>query len=259
MRKIGVWSEVQKDLETIVKEREGKEKLLKEYCMERWGQSHEWWHHKLFHSNDDNMVMLEMPDGKTFKEKKGWFGCDGNREMNIAIDSAISEYKIIDWSDSKKKIECKMEKEVTRNGVTIVFYKEESDAKFSFRIKDSDMLTYELLNRVKTHRVREDKIKYAAKGIFEVIDKIKGGDTANNNNKIVNSMSNPIVELAEFCQQKFRANITTSVDGKSGADHCPKIFISITLPCGERFEASGTNQKEAKQKAAREALAWLNM
>lgn len=69
--------------------------------------------------------------------------------------------------------------------------------------------------------------------------------------------TNPIVELAEYCQKRFRANIKTSVDCQSGKDHCPKICVSITLPCDERFEAFGANQKEAKQKAAREALAWL--
>lgn len=151
-----------------------------------------------------------------------------------------------------------MEREITRGGITIIFYQEEGDDKFSFRIKDSDMLTYELLERVKTHRVREDKIKYAVKGIFEVINEIKGGDAkTNNNNKIINNM-NPIVELAELCQKKFRSNIETSVDGQYGEDHCPTIEVSITLPCGEVFSASGSNQKLAKQKAAMKALDWLS-
>ncbi|MFJ1424887.1 hypothetical protein ACILFS_01050 [Capnocytophaga canimorsus] len=60
--------------------------------------------------------------------------------------------------------------EFTKNGKTILFYQNEGDAKYRFKIKNDENLTNWLLANTKTHRVREDKIKYAVKGIF---DKIK--------------------------------------------------------------------------------------
>lgn len=69
---------------------------------------------------------------------------------------------------------------------------------------------------------------------------------------------NPIVELAELIQSMHGKNIETRVVGKSGADHyCPTIKVEIELPTGEVFRASGSNQKEAKQKAASKALKHL--
>lgn len=68
---------------------------------------------------------------------------------------------------------------------------------------------------------------------------------------------NPIIELAELIQSMHGKNIETRVVGKSGADHCPTIKVEIELPTGEVFRASGSNQKEAKQKAAHEALKYL--
>ena len=66
--------------------------------------------------------------------------------------------------------------------------------------------------------------------------------------------TNPIVELAELVQRQYGKNIETRVINKTGADHCPVITVEIELPNGEIFTASGKNKKEAKQKAAREAL-----
>ncbi|MEI7594780.1 MAG: putative dsRNA-binding protein [Bacteroidota bacterium] len=65
---------------------------------------------------------------------------------------------------------------------------------------------------------------------------------------------NPIIELADRCQKIFGANIETRVIGKDGPPHCPIITVEIELPNGTTYIASGLNQKEAKQKAAREAL-----
>jgi dsRNA-specific ribonuclease len=106
-----------------------------------------------------------------------------------------------------------------------------------------------LLANVSNKRVKEKDIRFAVKGIFEKIE----------NNlltiKNLNEMNtNPIVELAEKIQKRFGANIETRVTNKVGADHCPVISVEIELPNGEIFTASGINQKEAKQKAAREAL-----
>lgn len=65
---------------------------------------------------------------------------------------------------------------------------------------------------------------------------------------------NPIIELAELVQRQYGKNIETRVINKTGADHCPVITVEIELPNGDIFTASGKNKKEAKQKAAREAL-----
>lgn len=70
-------------------------------------------------------------------------------------------------------------------------------------------------------------------------------------------MTNPIVELAEKCQIKFRESMVTRVTNKTGADHNPTITVEIELPNGKVYEASGINQKIAKQKAAEKALSEL--
>jgi len=140
-------------------------------------------------------------------------------------------------------------KKFSQNGKTIVFYQKEGDEKFSFLIENEPELTEQLLANVSNKRVKEKDIRFAVKGIFEKIE----------NNlltiKNLNEMNtNPIVELAEKIQKRFGANIETRVTGKTGADHCPVITVEIELPNGDIFTASGINQKEAKQKAAREAL-----
>ena len=140
-------------------------------------------------------------------------------------------------------------KKFSQNGKTIVFYQKEGDEKFSFLIENEPELTEQLLANVSNKRVKEKDIRFAVKGIFEKIE----------NNlltiKNLNEMNtNPIVELAEKIQKRFGANIETRVINKTGADHCPVITVEIELPNGDIFTASGINQKEAKQKAAREAL-----
>jgi dsRNA-specific ribonuclease len=140
-------------------------------------------------------------------------------------------------------------KKYSRNGKTIVFYQKENDEKFSFLIENEPELTNQLLANVSTKRVKEKDIRFAVKGIFEKIE----------NNlltiKKLNEMEkNPIIELAEFVQYKYGANIETRVTNKTGADHCPIITVEIELPNGLIIEASGKNKKEAKQKAAEIAL-----
>jgi hypothetical protein len=140
-------------------------------------------------------------------------------------------------------------KKFSQNGKTIVFYQKKGDEKFSFLIENEPELTEQLLANVSNKRVKEKDIRFAIKGIFEKIE----------NNlltiKNLNEMNtNPIVELAEKIQKRFGANIETRVTNKVGADHSPIISVEIELPNGDIFTASGINQKEAKQKAAREAL-----
>jgi len=140
-------------------------------------------------------------------------------------------------------------KEFSRNNLTIVFYQKENDQKFSFLIKDESELTERLLLTVKSKRVREDKIKYAVNDIFDLIE----NDLLTKNLERMEN-SNPIIELAELVQKQFGANIETRVLGKTGANHMPTVSVEIELPDGRTFEASGTNKRIAKQKAAQEAL-----
>ena len=140
-------------------------------------------------------------------------------------------------------------KKFSQNGKTIVFYQKENDEKFSFLIENQTELTERLLATVKTKRVSEDKIKYAVNGIFDLIE-----NDLLTKNVVKMENSNPIIELAELVQLQYGKNIETRVTGKTGADHCPVITVEIELPNGEIFTASGINKKEAKQKAAREAL-----
>jgi dsRNA-specific ribonuclease len=71
-------------------------------------------------------------------------------------------------------------------------------------------------------------------------------------------MNNPIVELSEFCQKRFGANIETEVLGKTGADHLPTVKVRITTPDNKVFEASSSNKRLAKQNAAKEAIEFYN-
>lgn len=143
-------------------------------------------------------------------------------------------------------------KEFNQNGITLVFYQKPADEKFSFLVKDNEELTEQLLNSVSTKRVKEKDIKYAVKGIFEKIEQ-----NLLLTNQKSNQMTNPIVELTERVQRKFRESMVTRVIGKEGADHNPTITVEIELPNGKIYKASGINQKIAKQKAAEKALAEL--
>jgi dsRNA-specific ribonuclease len=140
-------------------------------------------------------------------------------------------------------------KKYSQNGKTIIFYQKENDEKYSFLIENEPELTEQLLANCSVKRVKEKDIKYAVKGIF---DKIKNNLLTTKN---LNEMEkNPIIELAEFVQYKYGANIETRVINKSGADHCPVITVEIEMPNGLIITASGKNKKEAKQKAAEIAL-----
>jgi|SRR5690606_20157281 len=143
-------------------------------------------------------------------------------------------------------------KEFNKNGITLVFYQKQGDEKFSFLIKDNEELTERLLNSVSTKRVKEKDIKYAVKGIFEKIEQNLLITTKNQTD-----MKNPIVELSEKVQRKFRESMITRVIGKEGADHNPTITVEIELPNGKVYQASAGNQKIAKQIAAEKALAEL--
>lgn len=150
-------------------------------------------------------------------------------------------------------------KKFSQNGKTIVFYQKEGDEKFSFLIENEPELTEKLLNSVKTKRVKERDIHYAIKGIFEKLVDILNEDfdeykKSINQIRNQNIMENPIVVLAERSQKRWGSNIETTVLGKTGPDHMPTVSVQIELPDGRIFKSSGVNQKEAKQKAALQAL-----
>jgi len=141
-------------------------------------------------------------------------------------------------------------KRFSRNNLTLVFFQKEDDKKFSFYIENEDELTERLLTTVKTKRVSENGIKYAVDSIFNLIE--NNLLITQKSNKMKNS--NPIIELAELVQKQYGKNIETRVTGKTGADHMPTVSVAIDLPDGRTFEASGTNKRIAKQKAAEIAL-----
>ncbi len=141
-------------------------------------------------------------------------------------------------------------KRFSRNNLTLVFFQKENDQKFSFYIENEEELTESLLATVKTKRVKEDKIKYAVNGIFDLIK----NNLLTTKNLEQMGYLNPIIELAELIQKQFGRNIETKVIGKTGADHMPTVSVEIKLPDGRIFKASGTNKRIAKQKAAEKAL-----
>ena len=142
------------------------------------------------------------------------------------------------------------------NGMTIVFFQNENDEKYSFLIENESELTEKLLSSVKTKRVKEKDIYYAVTGIADKIKEIlESQEKTVTNQTNQTNMENPIVALSEMCQANFGENIETRVIGKSGEDHCPVITVEITLPNGKKFTASGSNQRIAKQAAANIALA----
>jgi hypothetical protein len=141
--------------------------------------------------------------------------------------------------------------EKTKDGVTIIFFKENSsDTKFSWKIKNDPELTKLLLQNSKNKKVKDSAIFFAEKGIFEKIanrDNLKSiyEQTSNNNS---------VVELGLLCQKIFRKNIKTDVVKITGLDHARTVYVKIILPDGKVFESSASNQKKARQKAALEAL-----
>ena len=61
-------------------------------------------------------------------------------------------------------------KEVTKNGITLVFYQKQNDKKYSFLIKDDEELTSRLLGSVKKKRIDENEFVRARSAIFEKIE-----------------------------------------------------------------------------------------
>lgn len=142
-----------------------------------------------------------------------------------------------------------MKFKLRNSGYTVVFYRKEGDKKLSFFIENEPELTEKVLSSVKTKRVKQEAIKFA----LPAIDKLLITD---NNFKTPNVMNNnnPIVELTESIQELYGQNIEFTAPIKDGPDHCPTVTVSLLLPNGKRYTASGSNQRLARQECARKAL-----
>jgi hypothetical protein len=164
---------------------------------------------------------------------------------NVEISSSFFEAICRGYYRPNREINMKR---FSSNNFTLVFFQKDNDQKFSFYIENEKELTEQLLATVKTKRVKENNIKYAVNGIFDLIE--------NNllTKKETEMEKNPIIELAKLVQRQYGANIETRVTGKYGPDHMPTVNVQIELPDGRIYEASGTNKKIAKQKAAEKAL-----
>lgn len=140
-----------------------------------------------------------------------------------------------------------MKYKLRNSGYTVVFYRKEGDKKLSFFIENEPELTKKVLNSVKTKRVKQEAIKFILPALDELI--------INNNFKTPSVMNNnPIVELAETIQKLYGQNLEFTSPIKDGPDHCPTVTVSLLLPNGKKYTASGSNQKIARQECAKQAL-----
>jgi len=98
--------------------------------------------------------------------------------------------------------------EYSRNGETLIFYKEENDNKFSFLIKDNPELTAKLLLNVSQKRIKEEKIKYAVNGIFE---KLKNTDSITNKLPVVVYINDNIPFEAFVTKPDFAGDISKAM------------------------------------------------
>ena len=140
-----------------------------------------------------------------------------------------------------------MKYKLRNSGYTVVFYKKEGDKKPSFFIENEPELTEKILNSVITKRVKQEAMPF----VLPVLDDI----IMTNNFKTLNVMNNnPIVELAENIQKLYGQNLEFTTPIKDGPDHCPIVTVSLLLPNGKKYTASGSNQKIARQECAKQAL-----
>lgn len=112
----------------------------------------------------------------------------------------------------------------TLHGVGVEFYQQEN-GKYTCRVKNDPTATQLLLDSCKTKAVSADRLHFFIKGIAEKIE--SGVLSVQKQAPIPAPTGNPIIVLSELVQKRF---------GQS------------------EERASGCNQKEAKQKAARRLL-----
>lgn len=143
-------------------------------------------------------------------------------------------------------------------GYIVEFYEHPTNPKYyGFRIKNNEEATDALLSLCKRKKVKKEDIFFAKKGLREKIEANYPLVKRQEDFKPV--IGNPIITLGEKVQELWGMSISTEVIGKSGPDHCPTITARVTLPDGSFEEAIGSNQKEAKRKAAMKALQRLGL
>lgn len=133
--------------------------------------------------------------------------------------------------------------------VEVEFYQKEN-GKYTCRVKNDPEATKSLLDSCKTKAVSAERLHFFIKGTAEKIE--SGALRVERQEQTITD--NPIIVLSELVQRRFGQNLEARVIGKRGQDHCPTISVSIVLPDGTEQTASGCNQKEAKQKAAKKLL-----
>ena len=137
------------------------------------------------------------------------------------------------------------------HGVEVEFYQKEN-GKYTCRVKNDPKATQLLLDSCKTKAVSADRLHFFIKGIA---DKIESGVLSRQKQAPIPAPTGtPIIVLSELVQKRFGRSLEARVIAKNGQDHCPTITVSIVLPDGTEQTASGCNQKEAKQKAAKKLL-----
>ena len=140
-----------------------------------------------------------------------------------------------------------MKYKLRNSGYTVVFYKKEGDKKLSFFIENEPELTEKILSSIKIKRVKQQAMKFILPALDDLIMNNNFKTSSVNNN-------NPIVELAETVQKLYGQNLEFTTPIKDGPDHCPTVTVSLLLPNGEKYTASGSNQRIARQECAKKAL-----
>lgn len=141
-----------------------------------------------------------------------------------------------------------IQRKFTENGKTIVFYKENNEKKYSFLIENEPELTEFLLRNCKTKKVEGRRIGYAVLAIFS---KLEFGIVD------IKLWSKPMVKLSKYVQKRWGENLKCEVVQKLGPAHSPSIVVKLTLPNGDCYTGSGSNQRIARQLAATAAIYFL--
>jgi dsRNA-specific ribonuclease len=135
-------------------------------------------------------------------------------------------------------------KEFKKDEIRIVFYKKNQNSqKYRWFIYDKPELTKILLKDLNQKKFLSDELSEVSEKIFKIIQLFKKTNNIN-----------PMIELSQYCQIHLKGNIETCVSIFGGTGHEPIIKADLILPNGDIFSAKGKNKKEAKQKAAIEAL-----
>jgi hypothetical protein len=141
----------------------------------------------------------------------------------------------------------KIKQNVSGN-ITITFA-HEGDGKYSFRSENERLQAW--IATQQAQRVSFNDIHYM---VETARNYIKTSVRGSGRIRPERSAENPVQVLNERCQQIWRRNMSTIVVGLEGEDHCPTVYVEITLPDGRTFEGKADNQRQARVVAAKKAL-----